>query len=51
MIGSRRRRQINRILFPYLPLIIVLIVLLFPFYWMIITSLKTIGETYNLNTP
>ncbi len=51
MISPRMRRQINRILFPYLPLIIVLIALLFPFYWMIITSLKTFGETYNLSTP
>jgi multiple sugar transport system permease protein len=51
MISSPFRRRINRILFPYLPLVIVLIALLFPFYWMIITSLKTLGETYNLSTP
>jgi multiple sugar transport system permease protein len=51
MSSSQVRRWINRIVFPYLPLIIVLIVLLFPFYWMLITSLKTLGETYNLSTP
>ena len=51
MISPRIRRRINRILYPYVPLIIVLIALLFPFYWMLITSLKTLGETYNLSTP
>jgi len=51
MTSRRLWRRINRVLFPYLPLIIVLIVLLFPFYWMLITSLKTLGETYNLDTP
>jgi len=51
MISPQIRRRVNRILFPYLPLVIVLILLLFPFYWMMITSLKTLGETYNLSTP
>jgi multiple sugar transport system permease protein len=51
MISPRIRRRINRVLFPYVPLTIVLIVLLFPFYWMLITSLKSLGETYNLSTP
>ncbi|MCX6030740.1 MAG: carbohydrate ABC transporter permease [Chloroflexi bacterium] len=51
MSTPRVRRWINRILWPYLPLAIVLIALLFPFYWMIITSLKTFGETYNLTSP
>jgi multiple sugar transport system permease protein len=51
MISPRIRRRINRVLFPYVPLTIVLIVLLFPFYWMLVTSLKSLGETYDLSTP
>ncbi|MCX6030742.1 MAG: carbohydrate ABC transporter permease [Chloroflexi bacterium] len=43
--------MIRRILFPYIPLILLLIVLLFPFYWMLITSLKDLGETYDLSAP
>ena len=51
MISPRIRRRIKGVLIPYLPLTIVLIVLLFPFYWMLVTSLKSLGETYNLGTP
>jgi multiple sugar transport system permease protein len=47
MKHSRLRRFLNALMLPYLPLAIVLFVLLFPFYWMIITSLKTLGEIFD----
>jgi len=36
-------------LFPYVPLAVVLVILLFPLYWMLITSLKGLAETFNFN--
>jgi len=51
MSHSRTWRFVNQILFPYVPLIILLVLLLFPFYWMVLTSLKNLGETFNLSQP
>jgi multiple sugar transport system permease protein len=46
MVGSNRWS--DRLLRLYLPLAGFLIVTLFPFYWMIVTSLKTNQELYNV---
>jgi len=51
MSHYRTCRFVNHILFPYVPLIILLVLLLFPFYWMVLTSLKNLGETFNLSQP
>ena len=51
MNRSRVGRTIRRILFPYVPLTLLLIALLFPFYWMLVTSLKNLGETFNFSAP
>jgi multiple sugar transport system permease protein len=48
MIGTNRRS--DRLLRLYLPLAGFLVVTLFPFYWMIVTSLKTNQELYNVRT-
>src|SRR6266702_4679340 len=45
--APRSRRLGSRILITYIPLVILLIFLLAPFYWMIITSFKPDGELYN----
>ena len=37
----------SRILRLYLPLAVCLVVMLFPFYWMLITSIKPNSELYN----
>jgi multiple sugar transport system permease protein len=42
------RRVILRLLTIYLPMLIVLILILFPFYWMIVTSFKADSELTNL---
>lgn len=42
------RRQATRIVFIHVPLFIFMAFLLFPFYWMLITSLKPDAELYNL---
>lgn len=39
----------RRVVTVYLPLVIFLIVLLFPFYWMVITTFKPNEELYDLN--
>jgi multiple sugar transport system permease protein len=44
---SGSRRIGSRILITYVPLVILLIFLLAPFYWMIITSFKPDAELYN----
>lgn len=51
MTRSRAGRLIKKGLGFYLPLAVVLILLLFPFYWMLITSLKTEKEVFDLSTP
>ncbi len=40
-------RKLDRLLTLYLPLLLVLVFLLAPFYWMLITSLKPNSELYN----
>ena len=37
----------SRILRIYLPVLVCLVVMLFPFYWMLITSIKPNRELYN----
>lgn len=41
------KRSFKRLFSLYLPLLIMLIFLLFPFYWMIVTSLKSDSELYS----
>ena len=43
------RRLAGRIVFIHLPLLGFMLFLLFPFYWMLITSLKPDAELYNLH--
>ncbi|MBI3325990.1 MAG: carbohydrate ABC transporter permease [Nitrospinae bacterium] len=45
-----RQRPLERILLFHLPLWFFLIITLFPFYWMLITSLKPNAELYNVRT-
>ncbi len=46
------RALASRFIITYIPIALMLAVTLFPFYWMVITSLKTDGELYNLkNNP
>jgi len=40
----------RRVVTVYIPLVVFLIVLLFPFYWMVITTLKPNRELYDLQT-
>jgi len=47
MRQSALRRFLNALFLPYLPLLIVLFVLLFPFYWMVLTSLKDLKELFD----
>ncbi len=44
--GSRWGYRVQRVLFFWIPLATFLIVLLFPFYWMLVTSFKTDRELY-----
>lgn len=50
MIYTRRRRHFTKQTFVYLGLIFFLITMLFPFYWMVITSLKSNAELYSLQS-
>ena len=43
-----RERWVEKFIKFYLPLLVFLFVLLFPFYWMFITAFKSDGELYNL---
>lgn len=45
---TRRSRTTERLLKVYLPLAVFVLVTLFPFYWMLIASIKTNNELYNL---
>jgi len=49
-MGSQTWRRIRRDYGPYLPLSPYLFVVLFPFYWMIITAFKRDNDLYNLTT-
>jgi multiple sugar transport system permease protein len=52
MKQSRMTKFLNALLMPYLPLAIVLFFLLFPFYWMVITSFKSLSEIFDYtNNP
>src|SRR4029453_747052 len=44
-------RRLKRDYGPYLPLSPYLFVVLFPFYWMVITAFKRDRDLYNLDTP
>jgi multiple sugar transport system permease protein len=49
-MGSQTWRSIRRDYGPYLPLSPYLFVVLFPFYWMLITAFKRDNDLYNLTT-
>jgi ABC-type glycerol-3-phosphate transport system permease component len=42
------RRTLFRLLTIYLPVLIVLVLILFPFYWMVVTSFKADSELTDL---
>ncbi len=50
MHTSRPRRFLSLLIMPYLPLTILLIAMLFPFYWMVLTSFKSLGEVFDYKT-
>lgn len=50
MSPGQRWRRIKRDYGPYLPLSPYLFVVLFPFYWMVITAFKRDNDLYNLTT-
>ncbi len=47
MKQNRLRHFLGLLLLPYLPLTLVLIALLFPFYWMVMTSFKSLSEIFD----
>src|SRR3954466_2563063 len=52
MKRSGVHRFFSALFLPYLPLAIVLFVLLFPFYWMVMTSFKSLKEIFDYtNNP
>ena len=50
MSAGQSWRRIKRDYGPYLPLSPYLFVVLFPFYWMVITAFKRDNDLYNLTT-
>ncbi len=49
MIATKKfKTQLFRILTVYIPVILVLVLMLLPFYWMLVTSLKSYNEMFNL---
>lgn len=50
MRQTRLRRFLNQLMMPYLPLAVVLFLLLFPFYWMVLSSFKSLGEIFDFTT-
>ena len=46
-VGSRSKR-LNRVLVFWVPLVLFIVITLFPFYWMLLASLKANTELYNL---
>lgn len=51
MIASLYVRKITKTIGTYLGLIFFIIILLFPFYWMLVTSLKPDAELYDMSQP
>jgi len=47
-VSAASRRTLTRICTVYLPVAVLLVLALFPFYWMLIASLKVNAELYNL---
>lgn len=45
---KKLKTRLFRILTVYIPVILVLVLMLLPFYWMLVTSLKTYNEMFNL---
>src|SRR5258706_11734744 len=45
---ARLKKRLLRILTIYIPVVIILAIMLLPFYWMFITSLKPYPEMFNL---
>jgi multiple sugar transport system permease protein len=50
MRTSRTRRFLKLLIMPYLPLAILLLGMLFPFYWMVLTSFKGLAEVFDYKT-
>ena len=50
MRQSQMRRILSQLMMPYIPLAIVLFLLLFPFYWMVLSSFKSLGEIFDFTT-
>lgn len=46
----KRRERVVRVLTLYVPLALFLVFILFPFYWMFVTSIKPEGELYGATT-
>ncbi len=44
----QRRRRLMRVFVIYIPVVLVLLIMLLPFYWMLVTSLKPYPEMFNL---
>ncbi len=44
----RARRKLIRVFVVYIPVVLVLLIMLLPFYWMLVTSLKPYPEMFNL---
>lgn len=51
MASSLRLRNATKTLWVYLGLAFFILILLFPFYWMLITSIKPDAELYDLSQP
>ncbi len=49
-VGVGTNKRLNRILFFWAPLILFIVVTLFPFYWMLLASLKANSELYSLRS-
>lgn len=48
MFASKKRRHWTKMFFVYLGLVFFVVMMLFPFFWMLITSLKSNPELYNI---
>jgi multiple sugar transport system permease protein len=50
MLHVRPRTVARRVVVTYIPIVLMVGITLFPFYWMIVTSLKADAELYNLKS-
>ncbi len=49
-VGVDASRGLRRVLVFWIPLILFVVITLFPFYWMLLASLKANSELYNLRS-